>query len=55
MKIEVLKRVALLSNPQLQILIDNLKVEEVDYFIEHLTLDIGRSIHNWYLKSAENN
>jgi len=54
MKDKILQRVEELLNPQLSILIENLKDKEVEYFIEHLTLDMSRSIHNWYKKSAKN-
>ena len=49
---DILERVINIINPKLQETVNNLGVIEYDYFIEHLTLDLERSLKHWQFKTA---
>jgi len=48
---EILERVIYLINPNLDITVNKLKGNEIDYFIEHLTQDLEKSLKHWEFKS----
>lgn len=47
---EVLERVINIINPKLKDALNNLKADEVNYFIEHLALDLEMSLSHWRFK-----
>ena len=44
---DVIDKVIHLLKPSLQDIINKLRIEETEYFIHHLTIDIQRSIKHW--------
>ena len=48
---EILERVLHLINPNLDITVNKLKGNEIDYFIEHLTQGLEKSLKHWEFKS----
>ena len=48
-KKDILKRIEFLLNPDLENTINNLKVEEINSFINHITMDLRNSIYNFKL------
>ncbi len=48
-KEDILKRIEFLLNPDLENTINNLKVEEINPFINHITMDLRNSIYNFKL------
>lgn len=48
-KEDILKRIEFLLNPDLENTINNLKVEEINSFIYHITTDLKNSIYNFKL------
>jgi hypothetical protein len=51
-KKDILERVINLVNPKLHEAVNSLEVEEYDYFIEHLTLDLESSLRDWQFKTT---
>ena len=49
--IDIKNRIDALLYPELDGLLENIENNEIEYFIEHMVLDIQRSIHNWKLKN----
>ena len=47
---EILERVIHLINPNLDITVNKLKGNEIDYFIEHLIQDLEKSLKHWVFK-----
>ena len=47
---EILERVVHLITPNLDITVNKLKGNEIDYFIEHLIQDLEKSLKHWVFK-----
>nr|DAI89566.1 MAG TPA: hypothetical protein [Caudoviricetes sp.] len=50
---EILERVLHLINPNLDNTVNKLKDKEIDYFIEHLTQDLEKSLKHWEFKTKQ--
>lgn len=48
--IDVTDRIIELLYPTIDEVVDELEDSEIEYFIEHMVLDIQRSLYNWNLK-----
>lgn len=49
---DIIDRAVHLLEPDLQDTINKLRIEEKEYFIHHLTLDLQRSLEHWKFKSS---